>query len=674
MKKIINILKKIELNYSILSCLLILITIHFVSAGYSSFNSSIRINDLSAKVRAESIIRVTDFKVKEASNNAISYYEEFDINMLYTRVKLPTLDSYIIYDVEVANYGLAEAGILDILLNDDYFSYEITNYTMQDIICDNTDITKCTQGAKKTFQLKIKYNDDIIEPLDTVELSLDVLFETVVNVSYYGIDSTNLKNKVLLGGNYTETLNIPEENLKVILGGWEISLNVDDNATYINGVLNINEVYGFVSIYNYIPLEIKTSEEYKPDKNDDINFTYEITNKNSFDVTYRMYPMNGNLSEYESIYETIKGNSTETKNHKLKVEVYGESNLRYIEISPFYREDIIKIKVKDRKVKYLKVDRQFPEPDNYFMGGPIKRKEIESISFLGVTSIPETALGQFDVSYIEDGKTTWAWYFDNDNNGLYEVYISYFGEVDSGERVVYLKSGDNLFACMNNLKEINYFDENGINRFNTDECDSLFRLFFRNTGIKNIDISHYNTSNNTSLYETFNGCSNVEEINLGNMDTSQVTIMWRVFCDCSKLKSINVTTFDTSNTINMGDMFRNCRNITELDLSSFNTYKVQVFSSFLRGCTNLSKVDLSHFDTSSVNDYSSMLYQTPHISTTITIKSDDFSYTSTPFYLTATDAEAKIIVNYTAQNKEKVEEMVNSKTATSNVVLGEQVI
>lgn len=673
-RKIIQNIKNIELNYSILSCLLIILVIHFISAGYSSFNTSIRINNLSAKVRASYPLRVTDFKINTVSDGAISHYEEYDVNNLYTRVKLPTLDSYVIYDIEVTNYDTIEAGIQNIYFENDYLDYELIDYKLFDTICDTNDSDKCTEGAKKKFQLLLKYKDSVTEPQEPQELNMDVWFTYPISVTYYGIDSTNLKKQIMSGADFTEKLDIDIANLKVIMGWGEVSINTDEWATYQDGVLYLKEAYAQISIYNVQPLEIKTLDEYEPDDNDDITYTYEITNKNDFDITYYVTSYNSNLNIDEIIFETIKAHETATKSIKAHVQAYGDSTLKYILQEPFYDNIDVPIRIKNKNVKYLKVDLNYQEQSSSFLGGPIKRSEIESVSFLGVTSIPEDALGSFDVSYEDGAKLTWAWYFDNDNNGLYEFYISYFGEIESGERMVNIKDAGTLFMAMNNLTQINFFDENGINRFNTEDNKSLFRTFNKCYSLKTLDLSGFDTRKNDSLYETFTYDYNLEEINLGNMDTSNVESAWRTFSDCRSLKSIDVSSFNTSKITEFGEMFLGCSSLKELDVSGFDTSKAYGVQAFIRDCTSLEKIDLSGFDTSLVTDYSGLFYNAPHITTEFTIRSNNFKYEyANPFYYTATDGTAKVTINYTAENKEKVEAMVNGKSSNSNVVLGVEV-
>lgn len=675
LKKIIENIKKIELNYSILTCLLIVIAVHFIASGYSSFNTSVRIENLSAKVRANYPIRITDFKINNAYNNAISYYEEFDTEMLYTRVKLPSLDSYAIYDIEVCNYLRNEMGILNIYLDNDYLDYELINYNLEDILCDDIDKTICSMGVNKSFQIKIKYKEGITEVIETSDIEMYVDFEPIYEVIYYGIDSTNLKNKVIYGGTFTENIGIDISRLKVIMGWGTQEINRDEYCTYINGVLTLKDVFSTIYIYDYQPPEIIVEEEYKPDINDDILYTYKIINKNNYGLSYTIYPRTGNITVDNYNTEFIEANTTSTKSKTLHTDYYyGTANLMYQITNPQFGQILISINIADPKVRYVKREGYVGSSDK-FLEGPILRKEVEKVSFVGETEIPENCLGYFDISGVEGAKTTMAWYFDEDNNGLYELYISYFGKLEDNEiRTVKINYGDALFSCMINLVEINFYDENGILRFDTSNNKSMFRMFNECSSLTYLDLTPLDTTYNESLYETFYKCYNLEGINLSNMTTANVESAWRTFASCYVLKSIDVSHFDTSKMTTIGEMFRECRMLTEIDVSNFNTSNVYGMSGFLYGCRNLKKIDLSGFDTSKVNDYNKAFNYTPYLNTTITIRSTDFSYATSPFISTSTDENVKLIINYTKENKDNVIKMIDSKSENSNVILGEEVL
>ena len=61
------------------------------------------------------------------------------------------------------------------------------------------------------------------------------------------------------------------------------------------------------------------------------------------------------------------------------------------------------------------------------------------------------------------------------------------------------------------------------------------------------------------------------------------------------------------------------------------------------------------------------------VKTSITIKNTETSNYSGMFSGAATGSGAEIIVNYTTETLDLVDEMINTKSEKSNVILGEQV-
>lgn len=71
---------------------------------------------------------------------------------------------------------------------------------------------------------------------------------------------------------------------------------------------------------------------------------------------------------------------------------------------------------------------------------------------------------------------------DEDNNGLYEVYVS-----STIFDNVYIKYGDYLFENMVNLKEINF------DNFNTSNMESTIGMFMGAINFEELDLSLFNT-------------------------------------------------------------------------------------------------------------------------------------------------------------------------------------
>lgn len=154
-----------------------------------------------------------------------------------------------------------------------------------------------------------------------------------------------------------------------------------------------------------------------------------------------------------------------------------------------------------------------------------------------------------------------------------------------------------------------------VNGLDTSNLASMERMFFSNTKLTNLNISHFDTSNVTSMAYAFYDCSKLPSIDVSKFNTSKVTTMTNMFYNCSLLTELNLKSFNTSNVTSMSSMFQGCSGLTELDLSSFNTKKVTTVASMFYGCNKLKRLDIrncefDHITTSS--KYSNMFAGVPN--------------------------------------------------------------
>ena len=238
-----------------------------------------------------------------------------------------------------------------------------------------------------------------------------------------------------------------------------------------------------------------------------------------------------------------------------------------------------------------------------------------------------------------------------------------------------------------------------INNFNTKNVTAMGTLFSGCSSLTNLDLSSFNTSKVTTMNSMFSGCSSLTSLDSNSFNTSNVTDMASMFSKCSSLASLNISKFNTSKVTDMRDMFYKCSSLTSLDLSSFNTSKVtnmyRVFSDcsslisldlssfntsnvtnmtiMFSDCSSLISLDLSNFNTLNVTNTSSMFYNCSKLTTTINIMNASVTDYSFMFYDAATDANAKITVNYIAGASTLVDNMIATKSSNSNVVKGNQI-
>ena len=213
----------------------------------------------------------------------------------------------------------------------------------------------------------------------------------------------------------------------------------------------------------------------------------------------------------------------------------------------------------------------------HFLSTTLPKNKIESLVFVDSNIIPNDVLGSWDVSEQQNAGIN-LWYYDSDNNGLYELYIGQAGGVIANTDSSYL---------------FNYLSY-----------------------LERLDLTHFKTYGVTDMKMMFTGAGTISTrftLDLGpDFDTSSVTTMEAMFASAAS-KSVNFTIdlgskFNTSNVTNMRAMFyffASDSTVFTLDLGShFNTSKVTNMGSMFHytGSNSLNFIlDLGmKFDTSNV--------------------------------------------------------------------------
>ena len=224
---------------------------------------------------------------------------------------------------------------------------------------------------------------------------------------------------------------------------------------------------------------------------------------------------------------------------------------------------------------------------NSYLDLPIKRKEIEAVTFNNTKLVPE-GLSSYDVS--EDGNgSILAYYLDEDNNGLYELYIGQDGGVKAN------KNSEWLFAYFKNLKNIN------LKYLDTSEVTNMYYLFLQCESLTTLDVSTLITDNVTNMVGMFSTCKNLTSLDLSNFNTINVNNMSEMFYQDYKLSNLNVSYFNTEKVTQIRLMFSYCSSLTSLDITNFITKKVNNMDSTFKNCSSLESLDLSNFTTEKVS-------------------------------------------------------------------------
>ena len=252
MKKIIKTKNNIVYISSIIICLIIL----FLTIGFSSYQTALDVSSLSAIVRIQKDIRITNVSVSGSTSSGISNYEEYNVNKFISGVTLPNVDSTVSYDVVVTNLGNVEMGITNITGLPNNLKYVIDGYTLGDALCDDLDSTQCKLGSKTTIHITIGYNDNAYDSSNTTfDLEANFTFESINKVAKVGdtyyetlkaaiesVPGDDTETTVILLKNTSEKLTVNSgQNIIFNLQNYTVS-NVGDNAVFTND--------GKMTIYN----------------------------------------------------------------------------------------------------------------------------------------------------------------------------------------------------------------------------------------------------------------------------------------------------------------------------------------------------------------------------------------------------------------------------------------
>ena len=143
----------------------IVLTIILLTIGHSAFQNTGIISDMTAKVRPEFNIRITDVQIENTSDAIVinKDYNNISRNNTYTgkvlsEVTFTKTTSSVTYKIEVLNIGNIAMGVASITGLPSNLTYELdTNtYDIGEKICDNLNASQCTLGARKYIYVTIK--------------------------------------------------------------------------------------------------------------------------------------------------------------------------------------------------------------------------------------------------------------------------------------------------------------------------------------------------------------------------------------------------------------------------------------------------------------------------------------------------------------------------------------
>ena len=190
----------------------VVITIVLITIGYSALQNTGIVSDITAKVRPEFNIRITDIQIENTSDAIVisKDYNNTGVNGVYkgkvfSEVTFTKTTSSVTYKIEILNIGNVEMGIASITGLPSNLAYELdTNYyDIGEKICDRTITTQCTGGARKTIYVTIKYKSGSGTNTSTnLSANFDLNFKEIHNVYY----NNAAIDYVIDGGNKTVSL------------------------------------------------------------------------------------------------------------------------------------------------------------------------------------------------------------------------------------------------------------------------------------------------------------------------------------------------------------------------------------------------------------------------------------------------------------------------------------
>ena len=201
--------KKLQSRNMVIDCIVILSSVLFLTVGYSAFSDRLDMGNVSALVKAQKVIRITDVTVTDTSGNATSTYADYDNANMTSSINLPNSNSSVTYDVKITNMGNVLIGLKEITGLPSNLTYSIANYNLKDTLCDDTYPSVCTLTSVSKLSITIGYDTNGYNSGNTTySLDLNFIFSQVYTITYQGFANTSsLATTILEGDSQVITFN-----------------------------------------------------------------------------------------------------------------------------------------------------------------------------------------------------------------------------------------------------------------------------------------------------------------------------------------------------------------------------------------------------------------------------------------------------------------------------------
>ncbi|MGX4687141.1 BspA family leucine-rich repeat surface protein [Vagococcus sp. JNUCC 83] len=170
----------------------------------------------------------------------------------------------------------------------------------------------------------------------------------------------------------------------------------------------------------------------------------------------------------------------------------------------------------------------------------------------------------------------------------------------------------------------------GLNNIDTNNATDMANMFYGQSSVTQLDLSHFITKNVVNMSNMFYGLSSLEILNVSSFDTSNVTDMTSMFEGLRALKELDISNFDTKKVTSMKQMFNNDSLITKLviDNKKFDTSSVTDMFYMFNNMSSVTSLDVSEFNTEKVTTMQAMFRNNKAISS-LNLASFNFSNVTT---------------------------------------------
>lgn len=245
---------------------LLFFVVLFVSIGFSAFNTSVSVSNISAVVRPDIDVRITSFSVNSTANGGSASNVDYNISSTIANLSLPKSNSSVTFAVNVKNYGNVEMGITKISLPsnlDSKLDVSVSGYTLGTKLRDSSNSCEgssngCKLSISRTFYITIKYDSGAYSSssVNFNNVKLDFTYAQAYSVIYKDCTSLSptIDQKAALKGT-TFSANIGSyDGIRVQMDGTS-----SPSYTYSGGVLTIQNVTGNITVTRLIKYTVTTN-------------------------------------------------------------------------------------------------------------------------------------------------------------------------------------------------------------------------------------------------------------------------------------------------------------------------------------------------------------------------------------------------------------------------------